>query len=214
MNTKKSFRISKRWPATCANLSLIPHGPRLRKLIWEFQDRPDAFWRYAQGVRRLNLIGHRLSTEVPHRAHIREAVVHFLDWTMDATKWSRDKKSMKVSTLLYVLERLGGNAADLVSFSIPVARKYRKLRFELGVNPTGWEVLPLTAFSEALSRCDATTRANGLLAFKNMPQIKDPLFLSFILHSSKKAQKGCETRRESRCNSMTKTSRTRRPLNC
>lgn len=177
-----------------ARLPLPITGPSRRaieKLVWQLPDQPEALWRYAQVVRRLNFTVSRNSADIPHRAHIREAVVQFLDWTVNASRGelSRDKH-MKVADLLYVVEKLGGNAADLVSFLIPMQRNYRQRGFLLGSSPTGWEVLPITAFSDALSKCDAQTRALALRTFKTAPQIKDPLFLSFIFSQFEESAKG------------------------
>lgn len=152
----------------------------IANLVWQFRDRPEALWRYWQVVRRLNLTPRQPSNNLPHRAHISDDVAHFLDWTARASHQTLNDTCTKVADLLYVVEKLGGNAADLVSFSISAARGYQQRRFWLTTNTIGWEVLPVTAFCEALSKCDAKTRATTFDAFKKMPQIKDPLFLSFI----------------------------------
>lgn len=156
-----------------------PPRTAIADMVWQFRERPEALWRYWQVVRRLNLPPHQTSNDLPHRAHISDDVAHFLNWTVNVSQPAHNDKSTKVADLLDVVERLGGNAADLVSFSISAARGYRR-SFPVATNTIGWEDLPVTAFSEALSKCDAKTRANAFGTLKGMPQIKDPRFLSFI----------------------------------
>lgn len=179
--------------AVADNLRQTIFGPQrtaIEQLVWQFGGRPEALWRYAQVVRSLDLTVVVPSTNLPHRAHVSDPVVHFLDWIVNARTRKLDDQSTKVADFLCAIERLGGNAADLVSYSIPIARGHRQRRLEMDVNTIGWEVLPVTAFSEALSKCDAKTRTLALRDFKNMPQIKDPSFLSFIFVQFEEGAKG------------------------
>lgn len=172
INTGEHDEVLQQIAGAAANLPKHLDGPSrkaIEKLVWQFREQPEALWRYAQVVRRLNLTDQRPGRKLPHRAHVREAVVQFLDWTVEAAKGTPDDKSTTVADLLYVVERLGGNAADLVSFSIPIARDYTQRRFQMVGSKKGWETLPVTAFSEALSKCDAKTRAIAFRSFKSMP---------------------------------------------
>jgi hypothetical protein len=193
INTGNHEDVLPKIEAVSANLQQTMAGSarnEIERQVWQFREQPEALWRYAQVLQALNLKEYKRFKTHQHRAHINEAVVDFLHWTVSAERqWSNDK-STTVADLLYVVQRLGGTAADLVSYSIPIAHAYIQQRFHMNVNKIGWEVLPVTAFSEALSKCDAKTRALGFCAFKDMPQIKDPAFLPFIFEQFEDSTKG------------------------